>query len=204
VRFRSPHEQRDMRGQWPRMSLRSSGLRVRVLAVLLRPRDVSLVSLSEREGAGSTGCWPHPRALRAKKSALCARKQHRAAEQPALPAQWVTAYTCSPRRAGLSGHRRLPRNVARNLIPASGNRDHTISPSAVATFVSRSVRVHRIPAPRIATIGRNVPLHRGGMREKVVVICPTAQAKKCATDWHDGQIGHGACAGLAALAVRKQ
>ena len=28
-----------------------------------------------REGAGSTGCWPHPRALRAKKSALCARKQ---------------------------------------------------------------------------------------------------------------------------------
>src|SRR5689334_25134927 len=25
------------------------------------------------------------------------------------------------------------------------------------------------------------------MRENVVVICPTAQAKKSATDWHDGQ-----------------
>ena len=26
-------------------------------------------------------------------------------------------------------------------------------------------RVHRIPAPRVVTIGRNVPLHRGGIRE---------------------------------------
>jgi hypothetical protein len=26
-------------------------------------------------------------------------------------------------------------------------------------------RVHRIPAPRVVTIGRNVPLHRGGMRK---------------------------------------
>ena len=35
--------------------------------------------------------------------------------------------------------------------------------------------VHRIPAPRIATIGRNVPLHRGGMRGRIVLICPTPQ-----------------------------
>jgi hypothetical protein len=41
------------------------------------------------------------------------------------------------------------------------------------------------------TIGRNVPLHRGGMRESIVVICPTAQGEMPAAIWHDGQIGHG-------------
>ena len=35
------------------------------------------------------------------------------------------------------------------------------------------------------------------MREKVVLICPTAQAKKSAADWHDGQIGWDAHAGFA-------
>jgi hypothetical protein len=32
-----------------------------------------------------------------------------------------------------------------NLTPASGRQDHTISPSASAALVSRSLRVHRIP-----------------------------------------------------------
>jgi hypothetical protein len=35
------------------------------------------------------------------------------------------------------------------LTPASGRQDHTISPSASATLVSRSFRVHRIP-PRVS------------------------------------------------------
>jgi hypothetical protein len=47
------------------------------------------------------------------------------------------------------------------------------------------------------TIGRNVPLHRGRMREKVVLICPTWQAPTPATDWHDGQFAHGAHAEIA-------
>jgi hypothetical protein len=108
------------------------------------------------------------------------------AGQPAFPAQWVTAYTRSPRGAGLSCPRRSRDHLA-TLASASGGRDHAISPSASATFVRRAVRVHRIPAPRIVTIGRNVPLHRGGMRENIVVICPTRQALTRATDWHDGQ-----------------
>jgi hypothetical protein len=57
------------------------------------------------------------------------------------------------------------------------------------------LRVHRIPAPRIVTIGRNVPLHRGGMRGSIVLICPTPQALMHAADWHDGQFSHGAHAG---------
>jgi hypothetical protein len=36
-----------------------------------------------------------------------------------------------------------------------------------------------------------VPLHRGGMREKKVLICPTEQARTHAADWHDGQLAHG-------------
>jgi Aldo/keto reductase family len=39
-------------------------------------RVMHRISPSRRsEGAGNTGCWPHPRVLRAKKGALCARKQ---------------------------------------------------------------------------------------------------------------------------------
>jgi hypothetical protein len=87
------------------------------------------------------------------------------------------------------------------LAPASERQNHTTSPSASATFVSRAIRVHRIPAPRIVTIGRNVPLHRGGMRESIVVICPTEQAPTPATDWHDGQFSHGAHAEIARRAT---
>jgi hypothetical protein len=79
-----------------------------------------------------------------------------------------------------------------DLAPASERQDHTTSSSASATFVRRALRVHRIPASRNVTIGRNVPLHRGGMAESIVVICPTPQAGTPATDWHDGQFAHGA------------
>jgi hypothetical protein len=102
----------------------------------------------------------------------------------------------------LDSHR-PPGLLTRGLIPASGDQDHATSPSASVTFVSRAIRIHRIPAPRIVTIGRNVPLHRGGMRETIVVICPTAQAKMRAADWHDGQFGHGAYAGTARRACGK-
>jgi hypothetical protein len=82
-------------------------------------------------------------------------------------------------------------SVFTTLAPASERQNHTTSPSAQATFVSRAICVHRIPASRIVTIGRNVPLHRGGMRERIGLICPTPQARTRATDWHDGQFAHG-------------
>jgi hypothetical protein len=57
----------------------------------------------------------------------------------------------------------------------------------------------RPPHPRLTCRDDRayVPLHRGGMREKIVLICPTEQARIPATDWHDGQISHGAYAGIA-------
>ena len=48
------------------------------------------------------------------------------------------------------------------------------------------------PAPRFVTIGRNAPLHRGGISETMLLICPTRQAREDATEWHDGQIAYGA------------
>ena len=48
-------------------------------------------------------------------------------EHPAFPARWFTAYTCSPRCAGLFCHRRLAKISSQDLIPASGDQDHTIS-----------------------------------------------------------------------------
>jgi hypothetical protein len=114
------------------------------------------------------------------------------AGQPAFPARWFTAYIAISPGTGLSCPRRLRDvNTIANLASASGGQDHATSPSAPATFVRRVLRVHRIPAPHIVTIGRNVPLHRGGMRERMVVICPTEQARMRAADWRDGQFVHG-------------
>jgi hypothetical protein len=114
-------------------------------------------------------------------------------DQPAFPARWFyDLYRALP-----GDHAWLPPSSARrlsifaNLTPASERQDHTTSPSASATFVRRALRVHRIPASRFVTIGRSVPLHRGGMRESMVLICPTRQARRPATDWHDGQFVHG-------------
>ena len=118
-------------------------------------------------------------------------------DQPAFPARW-----CYGLYRALPGDLCLVATVVREinpatLAPASERQNHTTSPSASVTFVSRALGVHRIPAPRIVTIGRNVPLHRGGMRESIVVICPTEQAHIPATDWHDGQFAHGAHAEIA-------
>jgi hypothetical protein len=50
----------------------------------------------------------------------------------------------SPRCPGFDSHRRLEL-VAQDLIPASGDQDHTLSPSASALLVRQLKSVHRIP-----------------------------------------------------------
>ena len=76
------------------------------------------------EGAGNAGCRPHP-------WPACNKKRRRQLpqvqpEQPASPAQWITAYTWSPRCTGLVSHRRSQDRPA-SLIPASGDQDNTTS-----------------------------------------------------------------------------
>ena len=73
---------------------------------------------------------------------------------PALPAQWFSAYV-----RALPGVRAFLATVASekasaDLIPASGDQDHTSSPSASATLVSRDQCVHRIPLPTSVTIAK--------------------------------------------------
>jgi hypothetical protein len=52
------------------------------------------------------------------------------ADQPAFPARWLTAYTWSPWRAGLSGHHvattRVPRVALDTSIGVSGHHDFTV------------------------------------------------------------------------------
>jgi hypothetical protein len=57
------------------------------------------------------------------------------------------------------------RSSSADLIPASGDQDHTISPSAPAALVSRCLYVHRIPPPTFVTIGRSAPPEGAGCRE---------------------------------------
>ena len=97
---------------------------------------------------------------------------------------------CSPRRTGRSSHRR-PQSACELDTSIGVSGPHGFVERVTRTFVFARLRVDRIPAPRFVTIGRNVPLHRGGMRKNVLVICPTRQARTCAADWHDGQNAHG-------------
>jgi hypothetical protein len=83
---------------------------------------------------------------------------------PAFPAQWFTAYSALSPVSGLFSHRRR-RIISANLIPASGDQDHTPLPSASARFVVARQNVHRIPHPTFVTIGRSAPLEGAGCGE---------------------------------------
>ena len=97
------------------------------------------------EGAGKTGCWLHPWVPCNKKHGVGPQVQP---ERPGLPCAMVLRLmSCSPRCPGFSSHR-PPGLLTRGLIPTSGDQDHTISPSAAAAPVSRSLCVHRIPPQR--------------------------------------------------------
>jgi hypothetical protein len=155
------------------------------------------MALYNEEGAGNAGCWPHPRVLRAKEMHFAHASNHRAAEQPAFPAQWCYGlYALSP-VSGLDSHRRS-RLVTRSLISASGDQDHATSPSASAAFVSRSNRGHRIPAPRISDDRPKRPSSsRRDARESRGDLPDGASGKMCdrlarRASWADSQRGHAA------------
>ena len=82
---------------------------------------------------------------------------------PAFPARWFTAYTCSPRCAGLFSHRRARKSSRKRLTSASGGRDpHDFARPCRPAFVSRGPTRPSHPAPRFVTIGRNAPLDESG------------------------------------------
>ena len=92
----------------------------------------------------------------------------------------------------------------RDLTPAPRRQDHTTSPYAQATLVSRSSRVHRIP-PRVRD-DREPPLVTGETGEVVALICPTGPAQYFFevgwtgfADLPDGSIGRMRAAALPEL-----
>src|ERR1700746_1135927 len=76
------------------------------------PGDASSLSLEKKRAQGMPDAQSHP-------WHACNRKRHRYAETPAFPAQWFTAYTCSPRSTGLDSLRRCRgKNDPRKLDPS--------------------------------------------------------------------------------------
>jgi len=139
----------------------------------LRPR--------QSEGAGNAGCALHPRSR-----VQCARevrtRAYRAAEsiRHSLRNGFTTYSALSlvigflATIAGAASDRRSDRQPA-DLTPAPRRQDHTSSPYASATLVSRSIRVHRNP-PHVRDDGRR-PSERNGMATDMPLICPSVKEK---------------------------
>ena len=87
--------------------------------------------------------------------------------------------------------------LLKNLTSASGGRDHATSPSAKGHVRLTCHPRPSHPRPTCRDDRAYVPLHRGGMGGKMVLICPTPQARTHVADRHDGQFPHGAHAGNA-------
>jgi hypothetical protein len=73
-----------------------------------------------------------------------------------------------------------------DLTPASRRQDHTTSPSASAPFVSRAVRVHRIPLPTSVTIAKR-PSEGAGRIDIDLIWAKLEREYFCKQNW-TGQI----------------
>ena len=119
---------------------------------IFHPRFDRFVALHLKEGAGKTGCTPHPRSrvpmhLAEAHTSIQVRQEH-----PGLPCAMALRLTSrSSRRTAL-----LPPSPAlliASLAPAPRRPNHTTSPYAQAAHVSRSSCVHRI-SPRVRDDGQ--------------------------------------------------
>jgi hypothetical protein len=143
----------------------------------MRPSFVSIAALDKNKRAQGKPGARCTRGLACNSAQKNAHEHTGSAEaiRPSLRSG-LPAYSELSPVTGLSCHRR-PREVLlpANLTPASGCQDHTASPSARVTLVSRNFRVHRIP-PHVRD-DREPPLSSGETGEVKSVICPTAKAK---------------------------
>jgi len=64
---------------------------------------------------------------------------------PAFPARWFTAYTCSPRCAGLVSHRRPAKRLARLDPSVGGSGPHDFARPPRRRSSRSAIRVHRNP-----------------------------------------------------------
>ena len=115
-----------------------------------RPSCSETFAPQEIKGAGKTGCALHPRSRVQLHTAKRTRAYRFSGNTPAFPAQWFYGlFRALPGERALLPPSLLRSLLLRNLAPASRRQDHTTSPSARPAFVSRKLRVHRIP-PRVS------------------------------------------------------
>src|SRR5262245_32063321 len=128
-----------------------------VLAARIAPELCQHFALVKQEGAGKAGHRLMPVAPVREK---CTGQEPQVQpDSTGLPrANGVTAYTYSPRCAGLVSHRRRPAHRPSDLASASGCQDHTTSPSAAMPIVLRKSAWHRdghrIPRSTSVTIAK--------------------------------------------------
>jgi len=137
------HRARNGRHGWRRGARNDVGMLSRSRGIF-HPRFERFVALHLKEGAGKTGCTPHPRSrvpmhLAKAHTSIQVRQEH-----PGLPCAMALRLTSrSSRRTAL-----LPPSPAlliASLAPAPRRPNHTTSPYASGAYVSRAIRVHRIP-----------------------------------------------------------
>jgi hypothetical protein len=87
--------------------------------------------------------------------------------------------------------------LPRSLTPATGARTTRFDRPQHYRSSRALSAAHELLRPAISCAHDIVASTRGGIRESIVVICPTAPA----ADWHDGQIAHEAHAKFARRAV---
>jgi hypothetical protein len=113
----------------------------------------------EEEGAGNAGCRYAPAGLRAndRKHARKSSQVRRTVRHSLRDGLRLTPR--SPRCPGFDSHRRARENVSRALDLGIGRPGpHGFAVRAGPRSSHASLRVHRIPASRFVTNGRNVPL----------------------------------------------
>ena len=136
------------------------------------PRLPESLSLLENRGRREDRVRAAPAVSCARCTRKCAHEHTGSAEtlRPS-PRNGFTAYSALSSATGLFCHRRSAGLDPQNLTPASGRRDHTISPYASRAVRRQHIRVHRIP-PRVRD-DREPPLLSGETGEVIALICPT-------------------------------
>jgi hypothetical protein len=132
-------------------------------------REAQLLGLAARNASEVCSFVPPSRKRRAQgmpdarctRGRLCSKKAQALAtkgtpQQPAFPARWFYGLYVISSGTGLFCPRRL-RFVSTSLAPASGRRDHTISPSAKAARTSAPSPRPSHPAPNVRD-DREAPL----------------------------------------------
>src|ERR1700749_1503767 len=124
----------------------------RVIQFRSRPLREEGAARPSREGAGKTGCAPHPRSrVRMHLKETCTRAYRFGGNTPAFPAQWLYVLYVLSLATWICLSPSSAQTPLRDLTPTLGRQDHTLSPYASVPLACDQTRPPQ-PAPRIVAI----------------------------------------------------